>query len=149
MTTRSYPLFPVPRLSARALWAPICLLSPSVASASATPDLTFTAFGFVAIAIFVLAYALVVTEEVTGLRKSKPLVVAAGLIWLIVAIAWKQRGVPGLADALRHNLLEYAELLLFLLAAMSYVNTMEERRVFERLRAGLIARRLSFAAHSG
>ena len=144
MTTRSYPLLTVPRLSARPLWAPICLLIPGVASASAEPDLTFTAFGFVAIAIFVLAYALVVTEEVTGLRKSKPLVVAVGLIWLIVALAWQQRGMPGLADTLRHNLLEYAELLLFLLAAMSYVNTMEERRVFERLRAGLIARRLSF-----
>lgn len=41
---------------------------------------------------------------------------------------------------MRHNLLEYAELMLFLLVAMSYINAMEERRVFEALRAWLIRR---------
>ena len=73
--------------------------------------------GWLAIAVFVLAYALVITEELTGLRKSKPLVLAAGLIWLIVAIAWAHTSTPGVDEALRHNLLAYAELLLFLLAA--------------------------------
>ncbi len=106
--------------------------------------MTSSPLAWFALAIFVLAYVLVVTEELTGLRKSKPLVLAAGLIWLLVALAWKQYGAADVGGALRHNLLEYAELLLFLLAAMSYVNTMEERRVFERLRAGLIARRLSY-----
>jgi Na+/H+ antiporter NhaD/arsenite permease-like protein len=107
-------------------------------------NLTSTSLAWLALAIFVLAYVLVVTEEITGLRKSKPLVVASGLIWLIVAIAWSRASLTGVAEALRHNLLEYAELLLFLLAAMSYVNTMEERRVFEALRARLIAARLSY-----
>ena len=54
-----------------------------------------TGLGYLAIAVFILAYVLVVTEEMTGLRKSKPLVVAAGLIWLIVAIAWKQARLCG------------------------------------------------------
>ena len=52
----------------------------------------------------------------------------------------------GAADILRHNLLEYAELLLFLLAAMTYVNTLEERNVFAALRTWLVARGLSFRA---
>ena len=113
---------------------------------STAPDLTASSLGYLSVTVFVLAYVLVVTEDITGLRKSKPLVLAAGLIWLIVAIAWQRSGAAGVADLLRHNLLEYAELLLFLLAAMTYVNTLEERRVFEALRAGLIARRVSFRA---
>ena len=48
--------------------------------------------------------------------------------------------------ALRHNLLEYAELLLFLLAAMTYINAMEERLVFEALRGWLVRRSLSYRA---
>src|SRR3569833_1274773 len=110
------------------------------------PDLTASGLGYLSVAEFVLAYGLVVTEEITGLRKSKPLVLAAGLIWLMVSVAWQRSGVAGVSDILRHNLLEYAELLLFLLAAMSYVNTLEERRVFEALRSRLIARQLSFRA---
>ncbi|KKN33154.1 hypothetical protein LCGC14_0806500, partial [marine sediment metagenome] len=39
---------------------------------------------------------------------------------------------------IRHNLEEYGELFLFLLAAMTYINTMGERGVFNTLRAWLI-----------
>jgi Na+/H+ antiporter NhaD/arsenite permease-like protein len=39
---------------------------------------------------------------------------------------------------IRHNLEEYGELLLFLLAAMTYINTLGERGVFNSLRAWLI-----------
>jgi Na+/H+ antiporter NhaD/arsenite permease-like protein len=39
---------------------------------------------------------------------------------------------------IRHNLLEYAELFLFLLAAMTYINTMGERGVFDGLKAWLV-----------
>jgi len=110
------------------------------------PDLTSGPLAWLAVGVFVLAYALVIAEEFTHLRKSKPLIVAAGAIWLIVAIVWRQRGIPGTGTALRHNLLEYAELLLFLflLAAMTYVNTLEERRVFDALREYVISKRLSF-----
>ena len=35
---------------------------------------------------FVIAYFFVMTEEFSHLRKSKPVVVASGIIWLVVAI---------------------------------------------------------------
>lgn len=104
------------------------------------PVLTGTATGFLALAIFALAYALVIAEEFTQLRKSKAMLVAGGLIWALVALAWQTAGIPGAADALRKLLGEYAELLLFLLAAMTYVNTLEERNVFGALRDWLIER---------
>ena len=41
--------------------------------------------GIVAIVVFALAYALVITGEFTQLRKSAPLSLGAGFIWTIIA----------------------------------------------------------------
>src|SRR5581483_3624378 len=79
-----------------------------------------------ALTVFAVAYLLVIAEETLHLRKSKPMMVAAGLIWMLVAYAHLQAGEPErAAEVMRHNLLEFAELFLFLLAAMTYINTME------------------------
>lgn len=100
--------------------------------------------GGVVLALFTLAYALVLFEEKIGLRKSKPVTVAAGLIWIFVmmAFAGENRTEEGVT-ILRHSLLEYAELMLFLLSAMTYVNTMEERNLFDALRAKLVSKGFS------
>jgi len=103
-------------------------------------DLTTSSWGIAALAVFVLAYALVIAEEFTELRKSKAVIVAAGVVWIFVAIATPSERAESVHEALRHNLLEYGELLLFLLAAMTYVNTMQERHVFDALRTWLLAR---------
>ena len=42
--------------------------------------------GWAAVGLFVLAYVAVIAEEYIHLRKSKPVILAAGLIWTIVAI---------------------------------------------------------------
>ncbi|MGH8583437.1 MAG: sodium:proton antiporter NhaD, partial [Gammaproteobacteria bacterium] len=74
--------------------------------------LTGSTLGIAALGIFVLAYGLVVSEEIIGLRKSKPVIVAAGVIWLLVAIAYADAGrAAEAAQAVRHNLLEFAELM--------------------------------------
>jgi len=102
-------------------------------------DFTAHWAGLLAVAIFIGAYALVILEENIHLRKSKPVIVAAGFIWMLVAIAYTAMGDTHTAEELvRHNLLEFAELFLFLLAAMTFINTMEERGIFEVLRAWLV-----------
>ncbi|KZY73253.1 sodium:proton antiporter, partial [Oleiphilus sp. HI0065] len=104
-------------------------------------DLTATWLGGLSILIFVLAYMLVIGEEFLHLRKSKPVMVAAGIIWVFVAISYNMAGDTTSAHTMiQHNILEYAELLLFLLAAMTYVNTMQERNVFAALRSVLVSR---------
>lgn len=134
--------------------------------------------------IFAVAYLLVVLEEVTHMRKSKPVMLAAGLIWLLIAM-FPPTVTPGHADeasastpatadasqsepfptdhagassaaetaareavgeAVRHYLLEYGELFLFLLVAMTYVNAMEDRKVFDVLRDKLISSGFSYRA---
>lgn len=122
------------------------LATPAVAfAAGAGANLTAHWAGFAAIAIFVLAYLMVVAEEFTHLRKSQPVMLAAGAIWALLAAVTAMRGDTGLAHAaLRGYLVEYAELFLFLLAAMTYVNAMSERNVFESLRAWLLRRNLRY-----
>lgn len=103
-----------------------------------------TWIGPAVLVVFCATYALVFAEEKLHLRKSKPVMVGAGIIWILVAIAYYHNGSsPEVAEKLRNVLLEYAELFLFLLSAMSFVNAMVERNVFEALRARLIRMRLS------
>ena len=110
-------------------------------------DLTDHWIGFLSIGLFVLAYVLVMAEEFTHLRKSKPVILGAGIIWGIIGWFYTNHGMPTIAEhAVRHNLLEYAELMLFLLVAMTYINTMEERRVFDALRAWLVRSGFGFRA---
>ena len=112
-----------------------CPLTAFAADGTQIMDFTRHWAGFAALGIFFLAYSLVIAEETLHLRKSKPVMVAAGLIWTLVAVVYAQHGDTHTAEvAVRHNLLEFAELFLFLLAAMTYINAMNERGVFDVLR---------------
>lgn len=110
-------------------------------------NLTGSAPGLTSLAIFAVAYALVMAEERFHLRKSIPIMIAAGVMWMLAAAAYASAGRADQAEVLvRNNILEFGELFLFLLAAVTYVNTMEERQVFDVLRSRLVARRLSMRA---
>ncbi|MFE8072481.1 sodium:proton antiporter NhaD [Marinobacteraceae bacterium S3BR75-40.1] len=128
-----------------ALWA---FAVPAFASENAGLHLNMTAsgLGILALALFVLAYALVIGEEFIHMRKSKPVLFAGGLIWILVSLLAPdtEQGREMVENAINHNLLEYAALLLFLLTAMVYVNAMTERNIFEALRARLIKAGFSY-----
>jgi NhaD family Na+/H+ antiporter len=108
-------------------------------------DFTSSWFGILALAIFICSYVLVVLEETISLRKSKPVLLAAGLIWALIGMAYSLAGHSEVAEvAAQHVIFEYGELFLFLLVAITYVNTLEERRVFDVLRVKLTARGFSY-----
>jgi NhaD family Na+/H+ antiporter len=108
-------------------------------------DLTAHWVGSAAIIIFVLGYALVVTEEFTSLRKSKPMILAAGIIWTLIGYQYATAGLGHSAEeAVEEFLIEFAELFLFLLTAMTYVNAMSERRIFDALRSWLVNHGFSY-----
>ncbi|MBF0429281.1 MAG: sodium:proton antiporter NhaD, partial [Magnetococcales bacterium] len=119
----------------------VAVLFPAVAWSSSgnLPDLTGEWTGFAALTLFLLAYLLVAAEEFTHLKKSKPVVFAAGLMWVLIAVALNAKGFPhAAAVAVRHNILEFSELCLFLLVAMTFINVMDDRNVFESLRSWLV-----------
>jgi len=110
-------------------------------------DLTTSYVGYISLIIFVLAYALVMVEEFSHLRKSKPVIISAALIWGIIAFYFSSQ--PGshsenIEQALEHNILEFAELFLFLLVAMTYINALQERNVFDFIRYKLISKGFNF-----
>ena len=108
-------------------------------------DLTAHWVGIAAIVFFVAAYTLVITEEFTNLRKSKPVMLAAGIIWALIAYQYAGSEHPdAAAEAVEDYLSEFAQLFLFLLAAMTYVNAMSERNVFLALRHRLVQRAYSY-----
>ncbi|OGR32726.1 MAG: sodium:proton antiporter [Desulfuromonadales bacterium GWD2_61_12] len=113
----------------------------SSAGAGEFVNLTGTIYGVVALVLFVAAYVLVIFEEKLHMRKSKPVILAAGIIWVLVALAFAAIGDKDTPHAaIKHNLIEYAELFLFLLAAMTYINALDERSVFQALRSWLVSR---------
>ena len=127
------------------------ILAPSAAFASdavhQSVNLTNHWVGYAAIIIFVISYSLVIFEEQLHLAKSKPVLLAAGLIWVLIAAYYGANGMPHSAEvAIRHNFLEYAELFFFLLVAMTYINAMLERNVFDALRDWLVAKGFSYKA---
>jgi len=129
---------------------------PSVAVSAATTavqadadvnfHLTSHPIGWLVLALFVLAYVAVIAEERIQIAKSKPVMLAAGLIW--GALAW-WTNEPGQVEsatraAFEAMFLEYAEIFFFLVVAMTYVTAMGERGVFESLRAQLLKRHFSY-----
>jgi NhaD family Na+/H+ antiporter len=108
-------------------------------------DLTGHWVGYVSLILFVIAYLFVMSEEFTHLRKSKTVMLAAGIIWLMIAWYYASHGVEHAVEiAVRHNLLEFGELFLFLLVAMTYISSMEERRVFDAMRSFMVRKGLSY-----
>ncbi len=108
-------------------------------------DLTGHWVGVASLVVFTAAYLLVISEEFTHLRKSKPVMLAAGVLWSLIGWQFTTAGLGAeVEEAVEHFLLEYAQLFLFLLAAMTYVNAMTERNVFRALRGWLVRRAFSY-----
>jgi len=101
--------------------------------------------GIFSLILFVIAYGFVMTEEVTHLRKSKPVLFAAGVIWAMIAWVGVQTGDSyAVKKEIMHAFDEFNQLMLFLLVAMTYINSMSERNVFEKLRSILLDQNFSY-----
>lgn len=124
----------------------LALAEVSAAAVLAKPmNLTSHWVGYFSVATLVVAYIAAMLEEATELRKSKPVLFAAALIWFAVVFVYKQQGSTELAvKAFTDNLLVYAELLLFIIVSMTYLNTMEKQGIFAALRVWLVSKRFSF-----
>ncbi len=119
------------------------LLLPSLGHANTPNDLSHQPVGFLVLAIFIASYVCVIFEEKTHIKKSLPVMLAAGLIWIVIAANWTGE-TDAVEHAVKHYLLEYGELFLFLLAAMTYVNAITERGIFDALRVWLIGKGFSY-----
>ena len=116
-----------------------------VASPEQPLDLTQQWAGYLSLIVFAVAYILAMTEEVTELKKSKPMVFAASLIWIFIASVYVGGGMSEHAGlAFRSTLEGYGELFLFIMVSMTYLNAMEDRGVFDSLRVWLLSKNFSY-----
>lgn len=101
--------------------------------------------GYFSLLVMVIAYIAAMLEEATELRKSKPMLLAAALIWLVITLAYQQQGnsLPAVI-AFKSNLQTYIELLLFIMVSMTYLNAMEDMGIFDALKSWLVSKNLSY-----
>ncbi|WP_281645178.1 sodium:proton antiporter NhaD [Parendozoicomonas sp. Alg238-R29] len=120
----------------------------AIASTGESSELSSHGLAIGCLIVFTVAYLAVIFEEQLHLRKSKPMLLAAGIIWVMISILAGQQGIDKttIEEAVMYDLEEYAALLLFLLVAMTYVNALEERGVFQTLRVWLVAQGFSYRA---
>lgn len=123
-----------------------CRADAETGAGPATLGLADHPIGWIALALFALAYAAVIAEERIHIAKSKPVMLAAGLMWGLLAW-WSIQ--PGRDASIVHAafesmFLEYSEIFFFLVVAMTYVTAIGERGVFEALRDQLVRMRLSY-----
>ena len=120
----------------------------SVAETATPPlplDLTHHWAGYFSLVVIVFAYIAAMLEDITMLRKSKPMILGASLVWFAIVLVYRQHGdVQPAVDAFKSNLQAYIELLLFIMVSMTYLNAMEDNHVFEALRNWLVGARFGY-----
>ena len=107
-------------------------------------NLANTWVGYLALVSFLLAYTLVVFEEKIHMRKSKPVVLIGCIMWGMIGIYEAIHGGGHAHDYVKELIAEIGELFFFLLVAMTYINTLDERNVFKSLRCWLLNRGYGF-----
>ncbi len=111
-----------------------------------TVNLATTWVGWLSLAVFVIAYYFIATEEKYEINKAKPALFAGTSMFMLIGIYY---GINGLdPKPLHHELegliLEIAEIFFFLLVAMTYIETLIERGVFDLMKFKLVSKGYSY-----
>lgn len=125
-------------LGATLIWLP-ALCFADTPTLTKPLDLTHNWAGYFSLVVIVLAYIGAMLEDVTFLKKSKPMLLGSSLVWVSILMVYREQGDTLRAvQAFKENLLAYMELLLFIMVSMTYLNVMEDMRVFDALRLRLV-----------
>jgi Na+/H+ antiporter NhaD/arsenite permease-like protein len=105
-------------------------------------DLATEPFGWLLLAIFVVGYYFIAAEEKYHINKAKPALFIGTLMFILVGLFYAIHGVDfrPFEDEIAHLILEIAEIFFFLYVAMTYIEALIERGVFDALKAKLIAK---------
>jgi len=109
-------------------------------------NLATTWVGWLSLAVFVVAYYFIATEEQYEVNKAKPALFAGTFMFMLIGIYYAINGMD--PDPLHHELssliLEIAEIFFFLLVAMTYIETLIERKVFDLMKFKLVSKGYSY-----
>lgn len=117
-------------------------LTQVVEHASTDVNLATTWVGWLGLAIFIIAYYFIATEDKYEVNKAKPALFAGTFMFMLIGIYYSINGLnpDGLHDALELLILEIAEIFFFLLVAMTFIETLIERGVFDLMKYKLVSK---------
>ncbi len=105
-------------------------------------NLATTWVGWVSLAVFVIAYYFIATEEKYEINKSKPALFAGTFMFMLIGVYYAINGLnpDAVHDELEHLILEISEIFFFLLVAMTFIETLLERGVFDLMKYKLVSK---------
>lgn len=107
-----------------------------------TVNLATSWVGWLSLAVFVIAYYFIATEDKYEVNKAKPALFAGTFMFMLIGIFYALNGIDPdpLHEELEHLILEIAEIFFFLLVAMTYIETLIERGVFDLMKYKLVSK---------
>lgn len=109
-------------------------------------DLTTTWVGIAVLAVFVIGYYFIATEEKYEINKAKPALFIGTFSFMLIGIYYALNGLD--PDPMHHEMQtlieEIAEIFFFLFVAMTYIETLIERGVFDVLKYKLVSKGYSY-----
>lgn len=126
-----------------------CFLFASGGGAEASAeavDLTMTWVGILCLIIFVVGYFFIAAEEVFHINKAKPALFIGTFIFILIGLylAINQMSTAALTIEMNHLIFEIANIIFFLLVAMTYIEALIEREVFNALKYNLVSKGFSY-----
>ncbi|WP_304545429.1 sodium:proton antiporter NhaD [Sulfurimonas microaerophilic] len=114
----------------------------AVAHAATDINLATTWVGWLSLIVFIVAYYFIAAEEKFEVNKAKPALFAGTFMFMLVGIYFAINGMnpSGLHDELETLILEIAEIFFFLFVAMTFIETLIERGVFDLMKYKLVSK---------
>ncbi len=108
--------------------------------------LTTTFVGIFSLVVFVVGYYVIAAEEKYHINKAIPALFIGTFIFMMIGVYYWVNGMDKepLALEVDHLILEIAEIFFFLMVAMTYIETLIERNVFNTLKYNLTSKGYSY-----
>jgi len=108
--------------------------------------LATTWVGWVSLAVFVIGYYFIATEDKYRINKAKPALLAGTGIFMLIGLYFAINGIDGhhLETEVEHLIVEISGIFFFLFVAMTYIEAMIDRGVFSTLRYNLVSKGYSY-----
>lgn len=118
----------------------------SIWASEGVQNLSGTWVGILCLVIFVVGYYIIAAEEKYRINKAKPALFIGTFIFMLIGLYFSINGLDttSLEHELEKLILEIAEIYFFLLVAMTYIETLIERNVFNTLKYNLVSKGYSY-----
>ena len=109
-------------------------------------DLTGSIFGIGMLLFFIIGYFFIAMEEKYQINKAKPALFTGTAMFMLIGVYYAYNGfnMEPLHHNIQHLILEISEIFFFLFVAMTFIEALIERNVFEVMKHKLISRGLTY-----